>query len=212
MKRFAYITVSALFLFFIAVPQVSAQEEATEEEATEAQEEVVEEAVVEEAVEEEVSPLAGFTAGINVGWPVVTGQYLKGATSTGPNIGVIVGTPFGLPLGPLNVGVGAEILTYSWGDYYSGVAVLGTINASLNDLIPMELPGVLSIQIGGGYFGAGLGTTFGGSFDYPVPNIPLVVKAYARGNATTTASGDFKEPTGWLNVGVMLSYDISTLF
>ena len=55
-------------------------------------------------------------------------------------------------------------------------------------------------------------TTIGGSLDYQVPNMPLFIKAYGRGNATTTASDDFENATGWINIGVVVSYDISTLF
>lgn len=193
----------------------------TEEEVEEAAE-LIEEAIMEEEVMEEeiveeefaVSPLAGFTVGLNIGYPIITGEYLKGAESAGPNIGIIVGTPYGFPLGPFSIGVGAEILTYSWGDYYSGMALLGTVNTALNNLLPFKLPGILSIQVGGGYFGAGLGTTIGGSFDYQVPNMPLFIKAYGRGNATTAAGGDdiADKPTGWINLGAIISYDISTLF
>ena len=59
-----------------------------------------------------------------------------------------------------------------------------------------------------------LGTTIGGSFDYQVPNLPLFIKAYGRGNATTAAGGDdiADKPTGWINLGAIISYDISTLF
>ena len=191
----------------------------TEEEVEEAAE-LIEEAIMEEEVmeeeivEEEFAASAGFTVGLNIGYPIITGEYLKGAESAGPNIGIIVGTPYGFPLGPFTIGVGAEILTYSWGDYYSGIALLGTINTALNDMLPFELPGILSIQVSGGYFGAGLGTTIGGSFDYQVPNLPLFIKAYGRGNATTAAGGDdiADKPTGWINLGAIISYDISTLF
>ena len=193
----------------------------TEEEVEEAAE-LIEEAIMEEEVMEEeiveeefaVSPLAGFTVGLNIGYPIITGEYLKNTETTGPNIGIIVGTPYGFPLGPFSIDVGAEILTYSWGDHYSGMALLGTVNTALNNLLPFELPGILSIQVGGGYFGAGLGTTIGGSFDYQVPNMPLFIKAYGRGNATTAAGGDdiADKPTGWINLGAIISYDISTLF
>ena len=177
--------------------------------------EIDESLLEEEAGEEYVaSPLEGFAIGLNIGFPVITGAYLKGATSTGPNIGIIVGTPYGFPLGPFSIGVGAEILTYSWGDYYSGMALLGTINTALNDMLPFEVPGVLSAQIGGGYFGKGLGTTVGVAYDIELPNIPVAIKVYNRANMTTAAGGDDIEdkPTGWVNIGIMVTYDVSTLF
>ena len=117
-------------------------------------------------------------------------------------------------MGPFSIGVGAEILTYSWGDYYSGIALLGTINTALNDMLPFEVPGVLSAQIGGGYFGAGLGTTVGVAYDIELPNMPVALKVYDRANMTTAAGGDDIEdkPTGWINIGAMITYDVSTLF
>ena len=220
MKKISFSIIAfSLMLCMGTNPLFSQDEEAAASDTTaveDLEDEIDEAFLEEEEAEEEYvdsSPaFEGLTVGLNIGFPVITGAYLKGATSTGPNIGIVVGTPYGFPLGPFSIGVGAEILTYSWGDHYSGMALLGTINTALNDMLPFELPGVVSVQIGGGYFGAGLGTTIGGSFDYKVPNIPLFIKAYGRGNATTTASDDFENATGWINLGVMVSYDVSTLF
>jgi hypothetical protein len=197
-------------------PLFSQDEEAaaTDTTAVEDLEDEIDEAFLEEEAGEEyaINPLEGLTVGLNIGFPVITGAYLKGATSTGPNIGIVIGTPYGFPLGPFSIGVGAEILTYSWGDYYSGMALLGTINTALNDMLPFEVPGVLSAQIGGGYFGAGLGTTVGVAYDIELPNMPVTIKVYNRANMTTTASGDFEKATGWINIGAMITYDVSTLF
>ena len=219
MKKISFSIVAFCLMLCMGInPLFSQEEEAPAASGTTTFEDLevrIDESLLEKEAGEEyvaANPLEGLTVGLNIGFPVITGAYLKGATSTGPNIGIVVGTPFGLPLGPFNLGVGAEILTYSWGDYYSGMAILGTLNTALNDMLPFELPGVVSIQIGGGYFGAGLGSTIGGSFDYQVPNMPLFIKAYGRGNATTTASDDFGNATGWINLGVMVSYDVSTLF
>ncbi len=165
----------------------------------------------------------GYTVGLNVGIPVVQGVYLEGESGT--NLGLIVGTPYGLPLGPLNIGVGIEALTYNFpdaanGDGFKGYAFLGTLNFNLNDLLvyPATLPVGLSLQLGGGLYGGGVGTTIGGSIELPLEklnlNIPLTVKVYGRGNAMTDAGSDSNiegKPTGWVNAGMMVSYDITSL-
>ena len=216
MKKISFSIIAfCLMLCMGTNPLFSQDQEAAGRDTTAVEdlEDEIDEAFLEEEAGEEyvASPLEGLTVGLNIGFPVITGAYLKGATSTGPNIGIVVGTPYGFPLGPFSIGVGAEILTYSWGDYYSGMALLGTINTALNDMLPFEVPGVLSAQIGGGYFGAGLGTTVGVAYDIELPNMPVAIKVYNRANMTTTASGDFEKATGWINIGAMITYDVSTL-
>ncbi len=181
--------------------------------------------VQEEAVPEEaISPFDGYAVGLNIGLPIVKGAYLEGHSGT--NFGLLIGTPYGLPLGPLNVGVGAEILTYSFpdaasGNGFKGFALLGTLNIGLNDLLvqPSTLPVQLSLQVGAGLYGGGLGTTIGGAVDIPLEkfnvNLPLTVKFYGRGNAMTDAGEDSNiddKATGWINAGMMITYDVSTLF
>ena len=219
MKKISFSIITFCLMLCMGInPLFSQEEEAPASSGTTTVEDLeveIDESLLEEEAGEEyvaANPLEGLTVGLNIGFPVITGAYLKGATSTGPNIGIIVGTPYGFPLGPFSIGVGAEILTYNWGDHYAGMALLGTVNTALNDMLPFEVPGVVSVQIGGGYFGAGLGTTIGGSFDYQVPSMPLFIKTYGRGNATTTASDDFENATGWITLGIMVSYDVSTLF
>ncbi len=189
------------------------------------------EAVIETSVEEVIedvietaNPLDGFAVGFNVGIPVKTGLYLEG--HSGINYGLLIGTPYGLPLGPLNIGVGFEVLTYDFpdaagGDGFTGMAYLGTLNIGLNDLpfLPENLPVQFSAQIGTGLFGGGFGTTIGGAIDIPLEkfnvNLPLAIKLYARGNAMNDAGADSNiegKPTGWINAGMMVTYDVSTLF
>ena len=222
MKEISFSIITFCLMLCMGInPLFSQEEEAPAAGGTTTVEEGLEVEIDESLLEEEAgeeyvaaSPLEGLTVGLNIGFPVITGAYLKGATSTRPNIGIVVGTPYGFPLGPFSIGVGAEILTYSWGDYYSGMALLGTINTALNDMLPFEVPGVLSVQIGGGYFGAGLGTTVGVAYDIELPNMPVALIVYDRANMTTAAGGDDIEdkPTGWINIGAMITYDVSTLF
>ncbi len=173
------------------------------------------------AVVESVSSLDGFAFGFNVGVPVKMGAYLDGYSGT--NLGIIISTPYGLPLGPFNIGVGVEILKFDFpdaasGDGFTGMAYLGTFNIGLNDLpfFPTNSPIQISAQVGAGLFGGGLGTTIGGAIDIPLgKSIPLAVKLYGRGNAISDAGKDSSiegEPTGWINAGIMITYDISSSF
>jgi hypothetical protein len=223
MKKISFSIIAFCLMLCVGTNPLFSQDEeaaASDTTAVEDLEDEIDEAFLEEEEAEEEyvdsSPaFEGLTVGLNIGFPVITGQYLKGATSTGPNIGIIVGTPYGLPLGPFDLGIGAEILTYSWGDYYSGMAILGTINTTLNNVLPF-LPGNVSAQIGGGYFGAGVGTTAGVAYDIELPNIPVAIKVYDRLNVTSAAGGDDPynkdQPTMWINIGAIVTYDISTLF
>ena len=220
MKKLSFSIITFCLMLCMGInPLFSQEEEAPAASGTTTVEDLeveIDESLLEEEAGEVyvANPLEGFAVGLNIGFPVITGTYLKGANSTGPNIGIVVGTPYGFPLGPFSIGVGAEILTYSWGDHYSGMALLGTINTALNDMLPFEVPGVVSAQIGGGYFGAGLGTTVGVAYDIELPNMPVAIKVYNRANMTTAAGGDDIEdkPTGWVNIGIMVTYDVSTLF
>lgn len=62
------------------------------------------------------------------------------------------------------------------------------------------------------YYGASVGGTGGVTYSYAVPNVPLVVKPYARANATLSSGDNEVGSVLWINAGVYLSYDISTLF
>lgn len=226
---------SVVFIFAVASTPIIAQEEEeatgqeeaiTEEEAVQ-EEAAVEEEAVEEAIEEEVemaveeeaveeiavaeeaggaaSQLGGFTVGLNFGIPIFAGDFLDGVSGT--NIGILVGSPYGLPLGPLSLGVGAEILIFNFPDAnYDGIAILGTANIGLNDMLPPNFPAIVALQVGGGFFGEGLGITLGASVDIPIPNLPVGIKIYGRGNATSKGGGNQEESTGWANLGAMVLY------
>jgi len=164
--------------------------------------------------------LGGYSIGLNIGIPVVKGAYLDGQSGT--NLGLIVGTPHGLPLGPLSLGVGAEVLQYNFpdaanGNGFKGFAFLGTLNFELNDLLvyPATLPVDISAQLGGGLFGGGVGVTVGGAIAIPLEkfniDLPLTIKIYGRGNAMNDAGTDSNiegEPTGWINFGTQIAYNI----
>ncbi len=206
--------------------------------AMEAMEEMTEEAPVEEAVEEDAgdaleamlaeegmsetevtggSALIGYTVGFMGGYPVYMSSGMAAGTAS-PVFGAIFATPFGFAVGPFEIGVGAEIGMYDFnGDdenlSYNGLVAIATLNTALIE----TGQGAISAELGGGYYGASVGGTGGLTFTYAVPGVPLVVKPYVRANFTLdsgqelTGEGDTNS-VGWINAGLYLSYDISTLF
>ena len=144
------------------------------------------------------SAMAGYTVGVNVGYPVVTGEAFE-SLGVKPVLGVVVGTPYGMPLGPFNVGVNVGLESANG---FTGI--FGILNASV-----YELPqGPVSVFGGVGLL-EGLGLIGGASFDYAVPDQPIVVKPYVRANITTGAAMDENgdsAPTGWIQLGAMVSY------
>ncbi len=164
------------------------------------------------------SALIGYTVGLDVGYPVYLHGGLGSSFDTpGPALGLVVNSPFGAAIGPFEIGFGAQVGMFSFTNEnsdteLSGIYALATANTALLE----TAQGAVSMQVGAGYFGASLGFTAGAAFDYALAGIPLVVRPYARMNATLDSgietSGDDSGAYSWLNVGLMLSYDISTLF
>jgi hypothetical protein len=164
------------------------------------------------------SALIGYTVGLDVGYPVYLHGGLGSSFDTpGPAFGLVVNSPFGAAIGPFEIGFGAQVGMFSFTNDsperdLSGIYALATANTALLETDQ----GAVSVQVGAGYFGASLGFTAGAAFDYAVAGIPLVIRPYARMNATLDSgvetSGDDSGAYSWLNVGLMLSYDISTLF
>ena len=165
------------------------------------------------------SALIGYTAGLDLGYPVYMHGGLGSSYDTaGPALGIVVNSPFGAAIGPFEIGFGAQIGMYSFTNEspakdLSGVFVLATANTSVVE----TQQGAVTVQVGAGYFGASLGLTAGAAFDYAVAGMPIVLRPYARMNATLdsgaeTSGGDENAAYAWLNAGLMISYDISTLF
>ncbi|MBT7462337.1 MAG: hypothetical protein HN686_00005 [Bacteroidetes bacterium] len=164
------------------------------------------------------SAMIGYTVGIDAGYPIYLHGGLGSSFDTpGPAFGLVVNTPFGAAVGPFEIGFGAQVGMFSFtnepnDEELSGIYALATANTALLE----TAQGAVSMQVGAGYFGASVGVTAGVAFDYAVPNIPLVVRPYARFNGTLDSgvetTGDDTGSYSWLNAGIMLSYDISTLF
>ena len=196
MKRILLILMVAL----LTVPVTYAQEaeDAAEEEAIEAAVEAVEEVPAAPAEEASgfLSALSGFTVGLNVAYPVVTGEAFEDL-GVEPVFGVVIGTPYGLPLGPFTIGMNVGIESAN-----GMTGVFGILNAA-------------GAEVGGGpisVFGGlgmleGIGIIGGASWDYPMD--PVVIKPYFRGNISTAGAGGLDgaaEPTGWIQIGAMVSY------
>ena len=182
---------------------------------------VMEEAVVEEdagdaleamlaeegTMETEVtsgSAMIGYTAGLMGGYPVYMSSGL-GDGKAAPVFGIIAATPFGFAVGPFEIGIGVELGMYDFTDAttdYSGIVALATLNTALLE----TAQGAVSAEIGGGYYGTSVGGTAGATFNYAIPNIPLVLKPYVRANMTLASGDNEVGSVAWINAGVYLSY------
>ena len=166
--------------------------------------------------------LAGYTLGLNVGYPVFAQDYYTDAT--GPAFGINVDTPYGFNIGSYTVGIGGGINMVNFG----GDADYTNISFSLSSNVTDISSGSLSISAGGGYYIGNtdantnssilndysnntLGINGAVGYYYAIPNQPLVIQPYARGSFLLNVDGDGNQQ-GWLSVGAMVHYDISTLF
>jgi hypothetical protein len=186
-----------------------AEEAVMEEDAGDALEAMLAEEGTMETEVTSGSAMIGYTAGLMGGYPVFMSSGL-GDGKAAPVFGLVFSTPFGFAVGPLEFGVGAELGMYDFTDIldYSGIVAIATINTALLE----TAQGALSAELGGGYFGASVGGTAGATFNYAVPGIPLVLKPYVRANMTLASGDNEIGSVAWINAGLYLAYDISTLF
>jgi hypothetical protein len=165
------------------------------------------------------SALIGYTLGFDFGYPVYLHGGLGASYDTpGPAVSVVVNSPFGAAIGPFEIGFGAQVGMYSFTNEspekdLSGIFALATANTSVFE----TEQGAVTVQVGAGYFGSSVGVTAGAAFDYAISGMPIVLRPYVRMNATLdsgadTSGGDENAAYSWLNAGLQLSYDISTLF
>ena len=182
---------------------------------------VVDEAVVEEdagdaleamlaeegtdAMPLETTNIAAPSVGLLLGYPVYTTSGLSNYDPT-PVFGVVFNSPVGFELGPIGASVGAEVSLYEFESKASGVTALATLNLAL-----LQTPaGAVSVEVGAGWVGIGVGGTGGLSFAYVIPNMPITVTPYAK--AYLTLGDDDTGSLAWVNAGLNLSYDLSDLF
>ena len=213
MKRFRYLVFSLLFVILAVMPPVFAQEEAAEAEAV-VEEAVVEEAVVEEeavwgdeAAAEEVAPAetakapgSGMTVSLGVGMGLVTGEYITKAPT---GFGLVVGLPFSMPIGPLDISVSAAVL-------------MNTMDAGSEEGLSITqimvfgmaaVPGMpFALMGGGGIAGSGLVIT--GGLGVPVnafvPDLPVNIMVGVNGNLLTAVDDNIEGSTYYVSGFVMV--------
>jgi hypothetical protein len=195
------------------------EEAVVEEDAGDALEAMLAEEGTMEAEVTSGSALIGYTIGLDVGYPIYKHGGLGSTYDTaGPAFGLVINSPFGAAIGPLEIGFGAQLGMYSFSDSNSDIEISGIVAlATANTSVFETAQGAITVQLGAGYFGASLGLTAGSAFDYAVAGMPLVLRPYARMNATLDSGAEVADTAedgayAWLNAGIMISYDISTLF
>ena len=198
MKRFRYLVFSLLFVILAVMPPVFAQEEATEEATEEA---VVEEAAVEEeavwgdeAAAEEVAPAetakvpgSGMSASLGVGMGLAHGEYI----SSSSGLGLLVGLPFSMPIGPLDVSVSAAVIMNT-------MDAGSETGASVTQIMVFGMaavPGMPFALMGGGGM-AGSGLAIAGGLGVPVMQEPVQVMVGVNANIYTALDDDIEGNTG----------------
>jgi hypothetical protein len=192
----------------------TAVEEAVMEEEEEDTGDALEAMLAEEGtMESEVtsgSAMIGYTVGLMGGYPVYMSAGLA-AGKAAPVFGLVAATPFGFAVGAFEIGVGVELGMYDFTDAstdYSGIVALATLNTSLLE----TAQGTVSAEVGGGYYGASVGATAGATFNYSIPNMPIVARPYVRANATLASGDNEIGSVAWVNAGLYLSFDLSAIF
>ena len=146
---------------------------------------------------------SGYSAGVNVSYPLLAGEYFDGdGTRTGASVGVVVDTPYGFDLGPYSVGVGAGIELANMGAdssfTYTGFYV------SLESTVYELGSGPISVYGGLGMYD-GLAVIGALTYDYAISGQPIVIQPYAR--TTLLLDADGNGTTSYLiSIGAMINY------
>ena len=204
MKRFRYLVFSLLFVILAVMPPVFAQEEEAVEEAV-VEEAVVEEAAVEEAVwgdeaaAEEVAPAetakapgSGMTVSLGYGMGLAAGEYI---TSGPSGLGLVVGLPFSMPIGPLDVSVSAAVIMNT-------MDAGSETGASVTQIMVFGMAAVpgMPFALMGGAGMAGSGLAIAGGLGVPVnafvPDLPVQVMVGVNANIYTALDDNIEGNTG----------------
>ena len=203
MKSFRYLVFSLLFVVLAVIPPVFAQEEAAVEEEAVVEEAAVEEEAVwgDEAAAEEVAPAeaakapgSGMTVSLGVGMGLAAGEYI---TSGPTGFGLVVGLPFSLPIGPLDVSVSAAVLMNTMD---AGMEV----DASISQIMVFGMAAVpgMPFALSGGVGIAGSGLALAGGLGVPVnafvPDLPVNVMVGVNANILTALDDDIEGNTGYV--------------
>ena len=203
MKPFRYLVFSLLFVIFAVMPPVFAQEEEVVEEEAVVEEAAVEEEAVwgDEAAAEEVAPAetaktpgSGMTVSLGVGMGLAAGEYI----SSGPTgFGLVVGLPFSMPIGPLDVSVSAAVLMNT-------MDAGSEVDASVSQIMVFGMAAVpgMPFALMGGAGIAGSGSVLTGGLGVPVnafvPDLPVNVMVGVNANILTALDDDIEGNTGYV--------------
>lgn len=142
----------------------------------------------------------GWELGLHAGYPIGGGPDGENL-----NLGLLLGTPLGVRVGPLSVGLGAGAFTYDFDKFYFGGGLLASL--CLNDLLKLDMPLVLQLHGVGFYiFGEdhGLGIGAIGSGTVPLGKTPLSLGLYGALGKYYPADNDYS----WSNIGAVLFYSL----
>ena len=199
MKRFRYLLFSMLFVLLAVMPPVFAQEEAAvEEEAVVEEAAVEEEAVWGDEATAEVAPAetakapgSGMTVSLGYGMGLAHGDYITSSSG----LGLAVGLPVSMPIGPLDVSLSAAVFMNTMdagpetGASITQIMVFGMANP----------PGMPLVLMGGGGI-AGSGLVMAGGFGVPVnafvPDLPVNVMVGVNANIFTALDDNIDGNTG----------------
>ena len=208
MKRFRYLVFSLLFVLLAVMPPVFAQEEAAVEEEAVVEEAAVEEEAVwgDETLAEEVAPAetakatgSGMTISAGYGMGLAHGEYITSSSG----MGLVVGLPVSLPIGPLDVSISAAVLANTMdagpetGASITQIMVFGMANP----------PGMPLVLMGGAGM-AGSGLVMAGGLGVPVnafaPDLPVNVMVGVNANILTAIDDNIDGNTGYVSGFLMV--------
>jgi hypothetical protein len=142
----------------------------------------------------------GWKLGLHAGYPVGGGPEGENL-----NLGLLLGTPLGVQVGPLSVGLGAGVFSYDFDNLYFGGGLLASL--CINDLLKLDIPLILQLHSIGFYiFGEEQGLGFGviGSGSVPLGKSPLSLGLYGALGKYYPNENDYN----WSNVGAVLFYTL----
>ena len=146
---------------------------------------------------------SGYSAGLNVSYPLLAGEYFDGdGTRTGVSVGVVVDTPYGFDLGPYSVGVGVglELANLGADDNFTYTGFYVSLESTVYELES----GPIGVYGGLGMYG-GLAAIGALTYDYAVSGQPIVIQPYARTTLLLDADGD--GTTSYImSIGAMINY------
>ena len=197
MKRFRYLLFSMLFVLLAVMPPVFAQEEAVEEAVVE-EAAVEEEAVWGDEATAEVAPAetakatgSGMTVNLGYGMGLAHGDYITSSSG----LGLAVGLPVSMPIGPLDVSLSAAVFMNTMdagpetGASITQIMVFGMANP----------PGMPLVLMGGAGM-AGSGLVIAGGLGVPVnafaPDLPVNVMVGVNANILTAIDDNIDGNTG----------------